>query len=120
MAVNRPWITPRVAHQRTKDNSKFYNSRAWRKIRAAFLQEYPDCVQCKRDDIVTPGNVVDHIKPITEGGHKTDRTNLQTMCKACHDKKSAYEGGKQRGMGNKVITVKACTSHDNQLFTHNK
>lgn len=120
MAVKRPWIIERKAHQRSTDNSKFYNSRTWRKIRAAYLQDNPDCVQCKRDDVVTPANVVDHIKPITEGGHRTDRSNLQSMCKPCHDKKSASEGARQRGMGKKVVTVRACTSHDSQNFTRKK
>jgi len=37
---------------------------------------------------------VDHIEPISEGGHPLDETNLQTLCRPCHAEKTA--GGSPR------------------------
>lgn len=34
---------------------------------------------------------VDHIQPISKGGHRFDESNLQTLCKACHHEKTAEE-----------------------------
>jgi len=34
---------------------------------------------------------VDHITPISEGGHPFDESNLQTLCASCHEQKTAAE-----------------------------
>ncbi|SEO98970.1 HNH endonuclease [Halorientalis persicus] len=34
---------------------------------------------------------VDHITPISEGGHPFDEQNLQTLCRRCHREKTAEE-----------------------------
>ncbi|MFT7283306.1 HNH endonuclease [Nonlabens sp.] len=118
--VIRPWIQPRVKHERSVDNSKFYNSRTWRKHRSRFLEKFPMCLHCERNGITTPANIVDHIHSISQGGDKLNDTNLQPLCKKCHEKKSAKESAQVRGMGKKVTTVKACTSLDSENFTRNK
>lgn len=118
--IIRPWIKPTVKHARSVDNSKFYNSRTWRKHRARFLEINPLCIHCERNGVTTPANVVDHILSISQGGDKLNDNNLQPLCKKCHEKKSARESAQVRGMGNKLRTVKACTSHDSQNFTRNK
>ena len=81
---------------RTEDNSKFYKSRAWQKIGLRHRMEEPLCRQCKKMGIDTPGQLTDHIKPISEGGSKTDRNNLQTLCNTCHNRKSGSEGHKDK------------------------
>lgn len=43
------------------------------------------CQMCKR-----PGYLVDHIKPLCEGGSDDD-SNKQLLCAPCHDEKSARE-----------------------------
>lgn len=53
---------------------------AWQKLRLAFLRENPACVFCDR-----PAEVVDHIKPIAQGGERLDRENLRPVCRADHD-----------------------------------
>lgn len=61
----------------------------WRKARASYLSQYPICVRC--GDIAT---VVDHTIP-----HKGDMhlfwsvSNWQSLCKTCHDRKTATEDG---------------------------
>ncbi|MCE3605833.1 HNH endonuclease [Massilia sp. P8910] len=49
------------------------------------------CQVCKR-----PGYLVDHIKPLCEGGSDED-SNKQLLCKPCHDDKSAREAAARAG-----------------------
>ena len=61
----------------------------WRKVRIAFLQRNPLCVECMRKGVLTPATVVDHIIP-----HRGDMSlfwdeeNWQPLCKNCHDRKT--------------------------------
>jgi len=40
---------------------------------------------------LVPMYAVDHVKQIIEGGSMTDHANMQSLCKRCHDQKSARE-----------------------------
>lgn len=74
-----------------------YDSR-WRKARIGFLMKHPLCVECERKGRIVPATVVDHITP--HKGDKQlfwDKANWQTLCKTCHDRKTATEDG---GFGN--------------------
>ena len=78
---------------RPNSNSRGYNAR-WQRARKLFLSEYPFCSRC--DEAAT---VVDHIIP--HRGDNTlfwDRDNWQSLCKRCHDVKTATEDG---GFGRK-------------------
>jgi 5-methylcytosine-specific restriction enzyme A len=74
-----------------KSHQKFYNSGVWRKLRAAFIQSNPICVQCEQNDLVVIAEVVDHIVPLRKGGAALDEMNLQALCHSCHNKKSSSE-----------------------------
>lgn len=41
------------------------------------------------------GTTADHIVPISQGGAREDRTNLQTLCSSCHSKKTGRENAKK-------------------------
>lgn len=98
--VKRCWVQERKPfEQRAVDNSAFYNSRAWRKLRKGFLDKNPLCATCEKADVVTVATVADHIVPISRGGERLDEANLQPMCKKCHDSKSAKEKSGAGGMG---------------------
>lgn len=45
------------------------------------------CVHCGE-----PGHEVNHIHPVALGGGLCDESNLETLCKACHDRKSKNLG----------------------------
>ncbi|QLH84984.1 HNH endonuclease [Halosimplex pelagicum] len=45
---------------------------------------------------VNGGFHVDHITPVSEGGHPFDESNLQTLCKFCHREKTAEENSGER------------------------
>lgn len=83
---------------------KLYNSSRWKELRQYRLNTQPLCVECLKNDRITPATVVDHIKP-----HKGDEelfydfNNLQSLCKSCHDRKTAKEDGRW-GKKGKVYT----------------
>ena len=81
-----------------------YNTAAWRQTRAAQLRQHPLCRMHLELGQTVEASVVDHIV-----AHKgdvqrfVDWSNLQSLCKACHDgHKQAQEhspGGILRGAG---------------------
>ena len=80
----------------------FYHSTAWRKLRAYHIRHSPLCAEClkvgKITDCTAKGaGVVDHIKPISEGGQPLDLDNLQTLCAKCHAVKTGREVAIRQG-----------------------
>ena len=73
------------------ETQKLYHTTRWRKAREWFLMNNYECVKCREYGKYTPATVVDHIKPVTEGGEFWDEDNWQPMCKFCHNAKSARE-----------------------------
>ena len=58
----------------------------WRRLREVVLSEEPACRMCKLRAAV----ICDHIKNKAIGG-TDERTNLQGLCKGCHDAKTDRE-----------------------------
>lgn len=73
---------------------KIYSSRRWRAVRALHLQEEPLCRDCRNEGRVTAAEMVDHIKPIRQGGDPFDDANLQSLCWSHHSAKSIREGSR--------------------------
>ena len=68
----------------------FYQSRSWRKCRAAFIKECGGlCTRCFRKGLIVPGEEVHHKKKLTPE-NLTDPAitlnwdNLELLCKNCH------------------------------------
>lgn len=55
------------------------------------LEQQPMCEECERRGRLTPAQMVDHIVPINKGGAPLDMENLQSLCNACHARKSAQD-----------------------------
>src|SRR3990170_3736360 len=71
-----------------------YGSR-WRRLRAIYLRANPVCVDPfgVHGAEVVAATEVDHRVPKSRGG--TDAwENLQSLCKACHSRKTAQEDGR--------------------------
>lgn len=87
-----------------KDYQKWYSDRTWRRTRLNYLREHPLCVKCLEKDKLVGAEVVDHIEP-HKGDRKLfwDRTNWQSLCKQCHDRKTVTEDG---GFGNETQACK--------------
>jgi 5-methylcytosine-specific restriction protein A len=85
----------RATYDRTRDKAarSLYGAR-WRKARLLYLQQHPLCVQCQAQGRVTLAGVVDHIRD-----HDGDQarfwseSNWQSLCKPCHDAKTARTVG---------------------------
>ena len=57
----------------------------WQRVRAMQLRRHPLCVVCG-----TVATDVDHITPKHDGG-LDEKSNLQSLCKRCHGKKTRSE-----------------------------
>lgn len=90
--VRRPW-QPKHDPQagRRHANTEFYQSGAWRKLRTKKLLQQPLCEECLKHNCHTPAQMIDHIRPINEGGAALDLANLQSLCHTCHNRKSGRE-----------------------------
>jgi len=95
LKISRPWVQEREAFGRRKDNSKFYNSRKWRKFATAYREKHPYCVKCDDEGLVGPANVCDHIRGldwlIEQGLNPIAEEEVQSLCHHCHNKKSGKE-----------------------------
>ena len=81
-------------------NSWPYNTRRWRSLRLAQLRRRPLCRYCLELGQTTAGEVVDHVKPVASHPKLAfEPSNLQTLCKYCHDsvKQSEECTGVRRG-----------------------
>jgi 5-methylcytosine-specific restriction protein A len=88
----QPWKPKKIRGENSKvDNSKFYQSKRWRKVRAMYVAENPLCVACEKRGLTTAVQEVDHVIPLRFGGAEYDFSNLQSLCKSCHGRKSGKE-----------------------------
>lgn len=66
----------------------------WRRLRKRFLEAFPFCADPYGvHDVHARASVVDHIISKREGGPDA-WSNLQSLCKSCHDRKTALEDGR--------------------------
>ena len=80
----------RQAKERSAKRMYATNDPTWRGIRADQLRHEPLCRECSKHGRNTAGNTVDHINGDT---YNNSAENLQTLCKACHDRKTGRETG---------------------------
>ena len=78
------------------NNQEFYKTYHWQKVRELQLNKEPLCRECAKKGKTTLATVVDHIRPIEQGGAMLDWDNLQSLCESCHNRKSGKE---KRGKG---------------------
>lgn len=86
----------RVYQHHFHQGKNIYWTNRWKKARAVVLSEEPLCRMCGRFGINTPATVVDHIYEIKDGADPFERSNMQPLCRACHNKKTAEEAKKRR------------------------
>lgn len=67
------------------------SSRKWREFRAQQLRDEPKCRRCDVD-----ATEVDHILPLSEGGSKWDKANVQSLCQDCHGAKTLEDRRRKR------------------------
>lgn len=74
----------------------FYHTTAWATLRAAYRSDHPLCEMCLKENRVTEADVVDHIVEIADGGEPLAWDNLQSLCHACHNRKTRQEREKRK------------------------
>ena len=67
-------------------------SHKWQQLRMQVLRANPLCVTCKAASHTRLAIEVDHIVPLIHGG-SNGIDNLQGLCKACHEDKTASDMG---------------------------
>ena len=72
------------AHRPKRQNRAHYN-REWEKISKHFLQKHPLCMECEKNNRLTPATEVHHIIPVADGGTNS-YDNLAALCKSCHSR----------------------------------
>jgi 5-methylcytosine-specific restriction protein A len=87
--MRRSWENPSSAAD------KRLRGRALQRLRKRIFSEQPLCAACSEPPIrVRLAEEVDHIIPLSKGG-TYDRSNLQGLCRECHEKKTALEQGRK-------------------------
>lgn len=61
----------------------------WKVLRDGYLRSHPLCSHCEAKGRIVPARLVDHIKPLADGGDRLDELNLQSLCVECHYRKTA-------------------------------
>jgi 5-methylcytosine-specific restriction enzyme A len=75
-----------VARQEAKN---FYSSTPWRRLRAAYLDAHPLCVDCRKRNWLTEATEVHHIvKREADPSLALEWSNLEGLCKACHSRRT--------------------------------
>lgn len=81
---------------RLRDNPTyvaFYKTGAWRNTRkVALMRDEWLCQHCLQSDVYKPAEMVDHIVPtLVDWEKRLELDNLQSLCNACHNRKTAED-----------------------------
>lgn len=90
-----------AGEKRRRESAEYhswYSLPIWTKeLRPAQLLREPFCRECARRGERTRATVVDHIIPFRGNwGKFIDPANHQSLCKRCHDRKTALEQAEKR------------------------
>lgn len=88
----------RAARLESAEWHGWYSLSVWTDdLRPAQLLAEPWCRECAKRGIRTRATVVDHVEPhCGDWTRFIDRANLQSLCKRCHDRKTAQEQAEKR------------------------
>lgn len=74
------------------DQRKERHTAKYRRMRYNFLRANPLCARCEARGIIRGATELDHIVPIRDAPKRMfDVTNLQGLCRPCHEDKTADE-----------------------------
>ena len=67
--------------------------RRWRRFRLWYLARNPLCESCKAKTppLLLGATDVDHVVPLACGGGRYDLSNLQALCRRCHQQKTSQQ-----------------------------
>lgn len=94
--INQTIYHKRITSQHEGKYQHFYRSVAWKKLSHRWLMMHPLCVNCEAHGVYRKGDLVDHIIELRDDWSKRlDVNNLQTLCYACHNRKTWKEKHKR-------------------------
>ena len=70
----------------------------WSKVRDRYIKAHPLCEICFENGVISPTEIVHHIRPLDEGGTH-DANNLMSVCRQCHAKIHGKRGDYRDGGG---------------------
>jgi 5-methylcytosine-specific restriction protein A len=73
-----------------------YGSQRWRRQAKRQLRDHPLCAMCLTSGLVVPAQEADHITRHKGDPHAFWNGLLQSLCRACHEAKTAQEEGRER------------------------
>lgn len=83
-----------MAWQHSKSRQERGYGAAWVRLRHRIMaRDKHLCQSCLASSRYVPATQVDHITPKAKGG-TDDLTNLQSLCDACHRRKTAEDNGR--------------------------
>jgi 5-methylcytosine-specific restriction protein A len=93
----RPWQPEpqKRAYVQHAARSAEYGTARWQAARATQLARAPLCAMCAQAGRTTAATVCDHKQPVRLGGDFWDSSNYQSLCRPCHQAKSAAERTQQ-------------------------
>lgn len=87
--INRAYEARRAEHH------SFYNSKEWKELRLIKLSMNPACELCFANGrFITKPLIVHHIIEVADDwSERLTLSNLQTVCRSCHNKLHGLNGG---------------------------
>lgn len=86
---HKPIERKHYEHHYLPSGSLIYDSIEWKRIRKARLLLNPLCQHCELVGVIKKAVDVDHIVEIEDGGEPFDLDNTQSLCRSCHNRKTA-------------------------------
>lgn len=87
--LNKQTYHKRMNSKHEGKYQQFYHGTEWKKLSHHWLMMHPLCVDCEAQGIYRKGDLVDHVIELRDDWSKRlDPSNLQTLCYACHNKKT--------------------------------
>ena len=75
--------------------AKMRNSIRYRIMRARHMDDNPLCALCLESGMVVAATELDHVVPLRiDPDRFWDTTNIQSLCRQCHENKTAEENGR--------------------------
>lgn len=85
------WERERKPRPKAEAKPFNYSTARWTQASIRHRRANPLCVECMNDGRPEPATCVDHIIPISRGGHAWDQNNWQSLCDRHHKRKTRRE-----------------------------
>jgi hypothetical protein len=89
-------------------DAAFYQTKEWRAFSYHYLNDHPDC---RVPGCQNRASHVDHIRAIGKGGAGYDAANLQPLCLAHHNQKTAIFDRPTMKTKKTRLTVRGCDAN---------